>query len=334
LPEGMEFDLPRARIARYPSARRDSCKLMLVSRGTGAIEHLRFRGLRSILSAPDALVVNATSVLPARMRARKCTGARVELLLLSEKSPDAWICLVRPSKRVGPGVELLVGGHLLVVSQPAGTGKWVVRTGDGTPFLRLVREWGEVPLPPYLRRSPIALDRRWYQTVFAKEPGSVAAPTAGLHFTPSLLESLRRKGVQVCELVVHLGTASFVPPERVPPGPEYYQLSARTASSLNRARAAGGRIVAVGTSTVRALETCVQPDSMLRPARGMTEKFISPPYRFRALDSLLTNFHLPGSSHLAVVEALLGQDLLFEAYTIAIERGYRFYSYGDAMLIV
>ena len=307
---------------------------MVVRRNNGCILHLRFRDLRSLLSAPDVLVLNVTSVVPARLRAKKSTGARVELLVVSERSSDTCVCLVKPSKRVGPGVELLVGGHVLVVTGPAGVGKWIIRTDDETPFLKLVKECGEMPLPPYLRRSPIALDRRWYQTVFAREPGSVAAPTAGLHFTPSLLDALRRKGVQVCEVVVHLGTGSFLPPEREPPGPEHYHVSARTASLLNRAREAGARIVAVGTSTARALETCARPDRTLRPGRGMTDKIISPRHRFRGLDCLVTNFHLPGSSHLMVVEALLGHDLLVRAYREAVERGYRFYSYGDAMLIL
>jgi S-adenosylmethionine:tRNA ribosyltransferase-isomerase len=334
LPEVMDFDLPTERIARYPSVRRDSCKLMVVRRSDGSIKHHRFRDLRSLLSAPDVLVLNATSVAPARLRARKSTGARVELLIVSEQSSDTCVCLVKPSKRVGPGVKLLVGGQVLLVTGPAGVGKWILRTADGTPFLKLMREWGEVPLPPYLRRCPIDLDRRWYQTVFAREPGSVAAPTAGLHFTPSLLEALRRKGVRVCEVIVHLGTGSFVPPEREPPGPEFYRVTARTASLLNKAREAGARIVAVGTSTARALETCGQADRTLRPGQGMTEKIITPPHRFRGLDCLLTNFHLPGSSHLMVVEALVGRDLLLRAHEEAIGRGYRFYSYGDAMLIL
>ncbi len=334
MPDGFDFHLPPERVARYPSARRDSCKLMVIDRHEGTFQHRRFRDLRRIVPSGDALVLNTTSVLPARLRTKKATGARIELLLLSAKAPDCWTCLVRPSKRVGPGVELLAGTQVLIVDHAAGGGRWVVRTADGSPFRRVLNEFGEVPIPPYLRRAPIYLDRRWYQTVFAQEPGSVAAPTAGLHFTPSLLEALRRKGVGLCNVVVHLGTASFLPVNRDAPSPEPYQISAATASVLNRTRAAGAKVIAVGTSTARALETCAQPDRTVRPGRGMTEKVITPPYRFRGLDSLVTNFHLPGSSHLMVVEALLGTELLVDAYQTAIDCNYRFYSYGDAMLIL
>jgi S-adenosylmethionine:tRNA ribosyltransferase-isomerase len=334
MPESVQFDLPPELIARYPTPRRDACRLMVVDRQQRAISHHRFRDLLDFLPPTDALVLNRTAVLPARLQAKKSTGARVEILLLSRKEHDSWVCLLKPSKRVAPGMELLVGDHRAVVTRPAGGGRWVLQTPGGEPFSALIERYGEVPLPPYLRREPIREDRRWYQTVFAKERGSVAAPTAGLHFTASLLEAIRRTGVHVCDLVVHLGAASFLPPEREPPGPEYYQISAKTASILNGIRASGGRVVAVGTSTARALETCAQLDRTLRPSRGMTEKIISPPYRFRGLDCLITNFHLPRSTHLLVVEALLGRGLLLDAYQTAIDMNYRFYSYGDAMLVL
>jgi len=335
--EDFDYALPPDRIAQHPVEPRDHARLMVLHRDSGKLEHRRFYEVVDYLRRGDVLVINETRVFPARLVGKRPSGGKVELLLVRPLGRDTWEALAKPGRKVRPGERLLFGEGKLtgeVVERTEG-GKRVVRfSGD----LEALRNLGQVPLPPYIRRSPIPEDRKRYQTVYARVEGSVAAPTAGLHFTEELLGRLREKGVEVVPIVLHVGPGTFRPvrgevsEHRMEA--EYYEVSPRAAEVVNLARGKGGRVVAVGTTSVRTLETVADEEGRVRPGSGWTELFIYPPYRFRVVDALITNFHLPRSTLLMLVAAFAGRERVLEAYMEAVRLGYRFYSYGDAMLII
>ncbi|MGD9140349.1 MAG: tRNA preQ1(34) S-adenosylmethionine ribosyltransferase-isomerase QueA [bacterium] len=343
-----DFDylLPEGYIAYHPSARREESRLLVLDRATGGISHRVFHEVTGYLGEGDLLVVNDTRVIKARLDARKRgTGGKVELLFLRETEDGLWQALVSPSRRVHEGTELdfETGESAEVVRRLTGSMRLVrVNVPDMRAFLR---ERGEVPLPPYIKRAPVPQDEERYQTVYAREEGSVAAPTAGLHFTPALIAELEAGGVKVAGITLHVGMGTFIPVKTETPGehalePEYFEVGAQTAAAISAARREGRRIFAVGTTSVRVLETLAdrfapgeRGVAALEAASGWTYKFIYPPYEFRLVNALITNFHLPRSTLLMLVCAFAGREFVLNAYEEAIREKYRFYSYGDAMLI-
>jgi S-adenosylmethionine:tRNA ribosyltransferase-isomerase len=341
------YDLPEGMIAYSPAARREDARLLVLERKAGTTEHTRFSDVVRFLRPGDVLVVNETRVIRARLEGEKTgTGGHTELLLLREIEPGKWEALVSPSRRIHTGTEvLLAGGHTCRVTDRLAGGKRVLEF-DTQDVMTLLDEVGEVPLPPYIKRRPDSTDRERYQTVYARRNGSVAAPTAGLHFTDDLLSRIEALGVDVARLTLHVGLGSFRPVKDEDPSqhilePEYFEIDEACCSKVNAARPRGGRIVAVGTTSVRALETAADRGGagsggspLLAPAKGWTDKFILPPYDFRMVDALITNFHLPCSTLLMLVAAFAGRETILAAYTEAVSQGYRFYSYGDAMMIL
>lgn len=343
-----DYDLPPSLIAQVPSSERERSRLMVLHRDSRTVEHKRFLDILPYLRKGDALVLNDSKVIPARLLRASLTRddqrARGEVLLLEELSTNLWECLVKPAKKFRSGSPIFFRDHDTVGEVVADTphGSKIVRfRGESDVRLRL-DEIGNVPLPPYIRRKKILpLDRERYQTVFASEEGSVAAPTAGFHFTKQLLTSLRRKGVKTCFVTLHVGLGTFQPVrtrqvQQHTMHSEWFSIEKKTADALNRVRRAGGRIVAVGTTASRALETAADDNGSIRPLTGKTDLFIYPGYPFKVLQkaALLTNFHLPKSTLLMLVCAFAGKDFILEAYRQAIREKYRFYSYGDAMLIL
>lgn len=337
-----DFHLPPEQIAQAPAARRDASRLLVVDRATDSLAHRVFTDLADHVPAGDALVLNETRVFPARLTGRKPTGASAEVLLLTPESGEekVWRALVRPGGKLKPGRMVEISPELVVeIVESTPGGERIVRLHTSLPLAQALERYGEVPLPPYITHPATAEDRERYQTVYARERGSVAAPTAGLHFTPGLLRKLEKKGVRIVRLVLHVGVGTFRPVETEDPAEhrmhaEWYDVSSAAASTLNETRAAGGSIWAVGTTVARTLETVADEAGIVHAGSGWTDIFIRPPYRFRAVDHLLTNFHLPRSTLLMLVAAFAGHELVMEAYREAVERGYRFFSYGDAMLIV
>ncbi|MCD6169716.1 MAG: tRNA preQ1(34) S-adenosylmethionine ribosyltransferase-isomerase QueA [Candidatus Latescibacteria bacterium] len=341
-----DYYLPRELIAQRPLAQRDQSRLMVLHRGDGGVEHREFKEIVGYLRCGDCLVVNETKVLPARLWGHKqSSGGRVEVFLTRRIEKDTWQALVRPGRRVPVGSVVLFGQGELKC-------EILERTVDGGRLIRFnkkadidseLQRFGQVPLPPYIRRKPEPEDRLKYQTVYARVPGAVAAPTAGLHFTDSLLEIIKAKGVQVVPILLHVGVGTFRPvtaqnPEEHRIHPEYYQISEEAAKQINQVRRDGGRVFAVGTTTVRALESSVvtadRDYHILKSGSGWTEKFIYPPYQFKFVDALVTNFHLPRSTLLMLVSAFAGREFILRAYREAIHMRYRFLSFGDAMLIL
>jgi S-adenosylmethionine:tRNA ribosyltransferase-isomerase len=350
LPEldAFDFALPPDRIAQRPLARRDAARLLVLRRGAApdALAHGRVRELARWLEPGDLLVVNATRVVPARLRGAKGSGGAAEALLLGrvgEAGEGRFRALVRTAGRLRIGSKFRFGPPDLAMDceleEILGEGEVVLRFEPGaSPYAA-----GEPPLPPYIRRDgPEAADRERYQTVFARVPGAVAAPTAGLHLTRSLLDALAERGVERTEVVLHVGPGTFRPlrardleRRRLhPEHPEAFELPEACARAVARARDRGGRVVAVGTTTTRVLETQAAPGRRVRAGAGTTDLFLRPGSRFRVVDALLTNFHLPRSSLLLLVAAFAGRDRVLAAYAEALRRGYRFYSYGDAMLLL
>lgn len=337
--QDFDYHLPPELIAQEPVEPRDSARLMVLDRRTGSITHAVFRELGRFLRSGDVLVVNRTRVIPARIYARKIpTGGRVELLLLKQESPTVWQALVR-GRGLTPGKRLQVEG---------GPQAEILQVLDGpvrrVRFERPVWEWihqvGQIPLPPYIRTQLETPER--YQTIFAQEPGSAAAPTAGLHFTPELVQRLQAQGIRFTQVTLHIGLDTFAPVKEEDPRQhkmhrEWCRLDSETAALLNRTRQQGGRIVAVGTTAVRTLETAAlhaPPGQVVAPFEGETDLFILPGHTFRAVDALITNFHLPRSTLLMLVSAFAGRELILHAYEVAKQHRYRFYSFGDAMLIL
>lgn len=336
-----DYELPPDRIARYPATRRDESRLLVLARGR--LRHLRFRDIGTLFEEGDLLVVNESRVLPARLLGRKPTGAPSEVLLVrpaDPRDPYLWEALVRPGSKLKPGRTVIVADDLSIeiLDSAPGSGRRVRLVTESSIDDALARH-GHMPLPPYLGREDEALDRERYQTVYAREPGSVAAPTAGLHFTADLLEDLTAKGVQRAEVTLHVGIGTFRPVDDVDVSrhemhEEWYDVSEATARQVNSARAEGRRVWAVGTTTVRTLESVVDSEGVVTAGQGATRLFIRPPYDFRVVDCLLTNFHLPRSTLLMLVAAFAGYQPTMAAYQAAITEGYRFYSYGDAMAVV
>ena len=347
--EDLDYELPPDLIAQRPLARREDARLLVLERATGTMHDARIPDLAEWLRAGDILALNETRVRPARLDVRRRpTGGRVELLFVRPAPTPAggpagaaWRVLARPAKRVRLGdlMESEGGALALEVVASGAEGERVVRVARGDLDATL-RASGELALPPYIHRAPDHSDRERYQTVFARVDGAIAAPTAGLHFSAELLRSLEARGVSSARVLLHVGPGTFRPITAADPrehrmDEEYFEVGDPSAAELASARAAGGRIVAVGTTVVRALESaCDANGGRLGPAAGWTRRFIVPPHEFRGVDSLLTNFHLPRTTLLLLVAALAGEEMLRRAYAHAIERRYRFYSYGDAMLVV
>jgi S-adenosylmethionine:tRNA ribosyltransferase-isomerase len=339
-----DYDLPEELIAARPAHRRDASRLLVLDRDTGLPSDHDFTDLPRFLSPGDALVLNDTRVFPARLVGRKPTGAAAEILLLHPLPEDpagaTWEALVRPGGKLKPGRTVDVAADLRVRiddSTPGG-GRRVVLEGPDDPW-ELIQRHGRVPLPPYINRDGDDQDRERYQTVYARWWGSVAAPTAGLHFTRELLRRIRSRGVRLARITLHVGVGTFRPvdaelPEEHRLHQERYTVSPEAAGTLNEVRTLGGRVWVVGTTSARTLETVVEGDGRFRAGDGWTDLFIYPPYRFRAVDGLLTNFHLPRSSLLMLVSAFGGLEPVLAAYAHAVRGRYRFYSYGDAMLVI
>ncbi len=336
------YDLPQDRIAQTPVEPRDASRLLVVRREGGAWKDARFWDLPDLLEPGDLLVVNDTRVASARLRGRKESGGRAEVLLLAREGPDRWEALVRSSKRPRPGTRIGLGDGVWVeVREVRGEGLCGVRVDAPGDPMEAVESLGEMPLPPYIRRpGPDVRDRAWYQTLFARPDGdgSAAAPTAGLHFTPEVLARLDAGGIQRAAVTLHVGLGTFLPMraenlDEHRMHREWYRVSPETAAAVNRALDEGRRVVAVGTTVTRVLEHCGAA-GRVEDGTGWTELFVRPGHRFRVIGGLLTNFHLPESTLLVLVSAFAGREHVLAAYRHAVQAGYRFYSYGDAMLVL
>jgi S-adenosylmethionine:tRNA ribosyltransferase-isomerase len=336
-----DYELPPERIAQVPLARRDESRLMIVRRDTGEIAHARFSDLADLFEAGDAIVLNNTKVLRARLLGRRVSGASAEILLLRPvEGEGVWEAMVSPGGKLRPGRTVhIADGFDVEILEITDRRTRLVRLRTTGPVADAIARHGHIPLPPYIARSDEPADATRYQTVFAREEGSVAAPTAGLHFTDALLERLAASGVQRAEVLLHIGAGTFKPVEVDDPAEhamheEWYQVTDQAARRVNATRAAGGRVWAVGTTSARTLESAADESGLVRAGEGETRLFIRPGYRFRAVDKLITNFHLPRSTLLMLVAAFAGYDLTMRAYRTAVDDGYRFYSYGDAMAIL
>ncbi len=350
-----DYSLPPERIAQEPIDRRDQSRLFALNRRQRNWRHLGFAALPDLLRDGDLLVLNNSKVIPARLQAAKDTGAQIEILLVEEADAGRWWCLLKPGKRVRPGVRLALksqqgtnAGITAAVVDKNEDGHYLLDFQGSDNLLHSLQAIGQPPLPPYIRKDFNAIaesDKERYQTVFAKEPGSVAAPTAGLHFTPELLTALRAKGIETTEVTLHVGLGTFLPVktdnvEDHKMHSERFELTAAAANSINQAKSEGKRVVAVGTTSVRVLESVAAGSSApLQPQIARTDIFIHPPFEFRVVDALITNFHLPKSTLMMLVSAFAspgntdGRDFILDAYTEAVREEYRFFSYGDAMLI-
>lgn len=335
-----DFHLPAELIAQRPAERRDESRLMVVHRTTGAIEHRTFADLATLIPAGDALALNTTRVFRARLLGRRDSGAPAEIFLLRDLGDGRWEAMVSPGGKLKPGRTVHVApGFDVEILEVTERRTRLVRLRTDAPAHEAIARHGHVPLPPYIERSDAASDVERYQTVYAREEGSVAAPTAGLHFTPELLARLAERGVRRAELVLHVGAGTFKPVEVDDPAEhvmheETYEVTDEAARTLSDARARGAKVWAVGTTTLRTLETVVRPDGSYAGGRGETRIFIRPPQPVRGADRLITNFHLPRSTLLMLVAAMAGYELTMRAYQEAVGAGYRFYSYGDAMLVL
>lgn len=343
--DDFDYSLDEGLIAQHPAARRDESRLLIVDRARVTLEDSRFRRIEGLIPAGDVLVLNDTRVLAARLLGRKPTGARAEILLVRAISPDRrrWRALVRPGGKLKPGRRVEIGEDLSVaIEATVEGGARIVRLDSPLSPVEVLERYGRIPLPPYIARSDEESDRTRYQTVYARREGSVAAPTAGLHFTHRTLERLKRRGVQLAWVTLHVGPGTFRLVEERDPAchdleAEPYSVPEETVARIRAARERGNEVWAVGTTVVRTLESVAMSDgsrSGVEAGEGWTDLFIRPPYRFRVVDHLLTNFHLPRSPLLMLVAAFAGYDLTMEAYRHAVDRGYRFYSYGDAMLVI
>ena len=331
------YDLPEELIAQTPAEPRDSSRLLVYDRNTKNVEHAVFRDVTKYLKAGDVLVVNNTKVLPARMYAHTQNGGAVEVLLLKRLDLDKWEVLVKPGKKCQRGRKLKISDELsLTVEDITESGERIVRFEYDGVFEEIIGRIGNMPLPPYIKSK--LEDKSRYQTVYAKTDGSAAAPTAGLHFTPELLQTLKDKGVQIVNVLLHVGLGTFRPvKEEVITDhkmhSEYYEISAEAAEAINRAKSEGRRVIAVGTTSVRTLESVADEKGFVKACNGNTEIFIYPPYKLKCVDALITNFHLPESTLIMLVAALTGREEILSLYKLAVEKRYRFFSFGDAMLI-
>ncbi len=341
----LDYGLPEELIAQHPAARREDARLLVVNRASGLLTDAHFAEIGRWLAAGDALVVNETRVLPARLMLKRPTGGRVELLFVRPEAGrtggEAWRVLAKPAKHAALGFRLATPDAALVVEVigEGEQGERVVRVTQGS-LDAVLRAQGEIPLPPYIHRPPTPEDSERYQTVYARVEGAVAAPTAGLHFSEPLLGELERAGIRRVSVTLHVGPGTFRPISAEDPREhrmeeEWFDVAQAAAAELRATRERGGRLVAVGTTTVRGLESMADVHrGAVGAASGWTSKYIVPPYRFQAVDALVTNFHLPRTTLLLLVAAFTGDELLRQAYAHAVRERYRFYSYGDAMLVV
>jgi S-adenosylmethionine:tRNA ribosyltransferase-isomerase len=338
-----DYELPPELIAQEPLPERDASRLLVLDRRSGEMSHHAFAKLPDLLAAGDLLVVNRSRVIPARLLGRRAKGGEAEILLVRDRGEGRWEAMVRPGRHLRPGQRVTIDEDLSVMVESEAldeSGRRQVRLLSRRRDLEgALERCGHTPLPPYIRRPDRPADRERYQTVYAREGGSVAAPTAGLHFTEALLTRLRGKGVERAEVVLHVGPGTFQPVKaarvedhRVAPEP--YAVPRETAAAVESTRARGGRVVAVGTTTVRTLESAAASDGTVATGEGETGLVIVPGHRFRAVDALLTNFHLPRSSLLLLVAAFAGRENVLRAYAEAVRERYRFYSYGDVMLVI
>lgn len=336
-----DFELPPELIAQQPAARREDSRLMIVHRFTGEIEHRRFTDLPGLIAPNDCLVINTTRVIRARLLGKRESGAPAEILLLRDLGNGRWETMVSPGSKLKPGrVVEIAPGFNAEIREPTERGTRIVQLSSIEPIADAIEQHGHIPLPPYIERDDSAADVERYQTVYATQPGSVAAPTAGLHFTPEILREIQSRGAFVSKVTLHVGAGTFKPVEADDPAQhvmheEWYYVPDATASIVNSTRATGrGNVWAVGTTSVRTLESAAREDGTIRACSGETRIFIRPPYTFRAVDRIITNFHLPRSTLIMLVSAFAGYELTMRAYQTAIREKYRFYSYGDAMAIV
>lgn len=333
------YDLPEELIAQDPLEDRSSSRLMVLHKDTGRIEHKIFRDIIDYLNPGDCLVINDTKVIPARlMGIKEDTGAAIEVLLLKRNADDVWECLVKPGKKARTGARIVFGEGLLVgeIVDVIEDGNRMIKFHYEGIFEEILDKLGQMPLPPYITHK--LQDKNRYQTVYARNEGSAAAPTAGLHFTKELLEKIKEKGVNVVSITLHVGLGTFRPVkvdkiEEHHMHTETFNISKETADTINRARAAGGRVIAVGTTSCRTLESAAADDGTIPARSGDTDIFIYPGYKFKAIDCLITNFHLPESTLIMLVSALAGRDNIMNAYETAVKERYRFFSFGDAMFI-
>ena len=333
------YDLPEELIAQDPLADRSSSRLLTLDKNSGAFSHHVFRDIVDYLNPGDCLVINNTKVIPARLMGEKeGTGAGIEVLLLRRKENDVWETLVKPGKKARPGARISFGNGLLVgeVVDVVEEGNRLIKFEYEGIFEEILDQLGQMPLPPYITHR--LEDKNRYQTVYAKHDGSAAAPTAGLHFTPELLEIIKAKGVKVAEVTLHVGLGTFRPVKvenilEHHMHSEFYMVEEEPAAIINETKKNGGRVICVGTTSCRTIESATGEDGILRAGSGWTEIFIYPGYRFKMLDALITNFHLPESTLLMLVSALAGRDNVMAAYEEAVKERYRFFSFGDAMFI-
>jgi S-adenosylmethionine:tRNA ribosyltransferase-isomerase len=335
-----DFELPAAQIAQRPLERRDASRLMVVDRAQASISHRSFADLAELIEPRDVLVVNRTRVMRARLLGSRASGAPAEIFLLKALGDGRYEAMVSPGGKLKPGRRVNIApGFAAEILEVTERRTRIVQLESELPLDEAIERHGHIPLPPYIDRGDAADDVERYQTVFARESGSVAAPTAGLHFTPELLRRIEATGVARAEVVLHVGAGTFKPVEVDDPGEhvmheEWYSISEDTARLINERRAAGGRVWAVGTTSVRTLESAADENGTIRAGSGETRIFIRPPYRFRVVDRIVTNFHLPRSTLIMLVAAFAGYDLTIRAYAAAVAEGYRFYSYGDAMVLL
>lgn len=341
-----DYNLPEELIAQMPADKRENSRMMVLSRKDRTISHKHFYDIVDLIDKDTLLVMNNTKVLPARLIGHKETGAKIEVFLLSQKEGNNWDVLIKPSKRVKPDTIIKISDELLVkaIKRLEENGEWLVELlYEGNNVLDVLHRNGNIPLPPYIERKMDnddlkKLDFERYQTVYAKDEGSVAAPTAGLHFTEEILEKLQKKGVELAYVTLNVGLGTFRPVQcenvlEHKMHSETFEISEKAAEQINRAKREGKKIVAVGTTTVRTLETAFQKFGCIKACHDHSELFIYPPYEFKVIDNLITNFHLPKSTLLMLVSALAGKDFIFDAYKEAVETKYRFFSYGDCMYI-
>lgn len=337
--EDFDYNLPEELIAQTPLEKRDHSRLLVLDRKTGKMEHKHFEDIMDYLGKGDVLVINNTKVLPARLfGVKEDTQAHIELLMLKEVEKDTWQCLMKPAKRIQVGTKITFGDGRLkakcIEKKEEGIGIFVF-SYEGI-FLEVLESLGEMPLPPYIHEH--LKDKNRYQTVYAKEVGSAAAPTAGLHFTQNLIEKIKKKGIEIVEITLHVGLGTFRPVqveeiEKHKMHSEFYSMSEESASKLNQAKKEGRRIIAVGTTSTRTLETIMSLYGEFRPCSGWTDIFIYPGYTFKAIDGLITNFHLPKSTLLMLISSFSTRQIILKAYQEAVRQNYRFFSFGDSMFI-
>ena len=332
------YDLPEELIAQTPAEPRDSSRLLVYDRAKDKAEHKIFRDVKNYLKAGDVLVINNTKVLPARLFAHTEHGGAVEVLLLKRLEKDKWEVLVKPGKKCVRGKKLIISDELsLTVEDITDSGERIVNFEYDGVFEEILDKIGSMPLPPYIKEK--LKDKTRYQTVYAKRDGSAAAPTAGLHFTPELLAEIKAMGVEVAEVLLHVGLGTFRPVKEDiitdhKMHSEYYEVSAEAAEIINRAKRENRRVVAVGTTSVRTLESVADENGLLKACSGNTQIFIYPPYKFKCVDALITNFHLPESTLIMLVAAITGREKILDLYKTAVDEKYRFFSFGDACLIL